>query len=275
MNENELYYGVIDRCIHEGASDAYCEEIKSQCYTIIDGGYTQVELDKLRDAVSELRSTYVDRWGEVFLKERDEYHSVRLPMSYGHEPIIELAFNDHVLALVRNMIRGSFVLNQQNLIINPPGEKYNQSAWHRDLPYQHFVSSRPLAINALFCLDEFTRDNGATFVIPASHNAEEFPSESYIKKHAIQLEAPAGSFIVMNCMTYHRGGFNNSRQERMALNHVYSIPFIKQQINIPASMDCSVFDEERQKILGVPYQVPGDVEAFLETRVKADGYGSG
>ena len=39
---------------------------------------------------------------------------------------------------------------------------HHQSAFHRDLPYQHFTSSRPIAINALFCADEFTNENGAT-----------------------------------------------------------------------------------------------------------------
>jgi len=49
------------------------------------------------------------------------------------------------------LIVGKFILNQQNGI-NPPGETCNQSAWHRDLPYQHYVSSTPLTINALLCM---------------------------------------------------------------------------------------------------------------------------
>jgi len=86
------------------------------------------------------------------------------------------------------------VLNQQNGVINPPhSERYNQGAWHRDLPYQHFVSSRPLAINALFCLDQFTIENGATKVLPASHRQEAFPSDDFVQSQATPVTAPAGS----------------------------------------------------------------------------------
>src|SRR3546814_5583379 len=61
-------------------------------------------------------------------------------------------------------------------IVNPAEhQSYGQGLFHRDLPHQHFVSSRPLAINALFCIDAFLEANGATLVVPA--RSEEHTSE--------------------------------------------------------------------------------------------------
>jgi hypothetical protein len=37
------------------------------------------------------------------------------------------------------VIQGTFILNQQNGIINPAKEADNQAAWHRDLPYQILI----------------------------------------------------------------------------------------------------------------------------------------
>ena len=107
----------------------------------------------------------------------DEHNTIRLPLAY--EPMfLELATNEKILDICARLIPGYVVLNQQNGVINPPhAARYNQGAWHRDLPYQHFISSRPLAINALFCLDPFTIENGATRVLPASHRQEAFPSD--------------------------------------------------------------------------------------------------
>jgi ectoine hydroxylase-related dioxygenase (phytanoyl-CoA dioxygenase family) len=103
-----------------------------------------------------------------------------VPLAY--EPIfLELAANPRILKICRTLVADYVTLNQQNGIINPPnGQRYNQAAWHRDLPYQHFTSSRPLAINALFCIDAFTVENGATKVLPASHREEAFPSDAFI-----------------------------------------------------------------------------------------------
>src|SRR3546814_9885258 len=66
-------------------------------------------------------------------------------------------------------------------IVNPAEhQSYGQGLFHRDLPHQHFVSSRPLAINALFCIDAFLEANGATLVVPASHKEERFPSDGIV-----------------------------------------------------------------------------------------------
>jgi ectoine hydroxylase-related dioxygenase (phytanoyl-CoA dioxygenase family) len=92
------------------------------------------------------------------------------------------------LEICRRLIADYVVLNQQNGVINPPhGQPYSQGKWHRDLPYQHFVSSRPLAVNAFFCLDPFTPGNGATMVLPASYRQESFPSDRFVVTEAVSI----------------------------------------------------------------------------------------
>jgi ectoine hydroxylase-related dioxygenase (phytanoyl-CoA dioxygenase family) len=124
----------------------------------------------------------------------------------------------------------------QNGIINPSVQRHPQIKWHRDLNYQHWTSSRPLAFNALVCLDEFTSLNGATYALPGSHLFAPFPSEAYVAKHEKQIETRAGSVIVMNAMLFHRGGSNRSDAPRRAVNHVIGLPILGQQIDIPNSM---------------------------------------
>ena len=119
------------------------------------------------------------------------------------------------------------------IIAGAPGRVHHQTACHRDLPYQHFVSSRPLAISALFCVDPFTHENGATVVLPGTHRIEQFPSDTLAKEIERPVEAPAGSFLVFDSMLFHRAGHNRSTAMRRAVNHVYALPFIGQQISMP------------------------------------------
>jgi ectoine hydroxylase-related dioxygenase (phytanoyl-CoA dioxygenase family) len=242
------------------------EQIRSIGYAVLEGGVTEDELSSLSGRFDEARSRYCEVHGEASLREINEQNTIRAPIAYDSEMFLSLALNPRLLRVVSSLIHGKFILNQQSGIINPPLEGYNQGSWHRDLPYQHFISSHPLAVNALFCLDAFTRENGATFVIPASHKSEPFPSRSYIERNAIQVEAKPGSYIILDCMLFHAGGFNQTQRARRAVNHVYTIPFIKQQIDLQPITKHLHLSPEVQSLLGYPYTEPRSVGEYLETR---------
>jgi hypothetical protein len=259
-------YGVSEQRTVAGDLDRAAEEIAFLGYSVVDSGYSASEIAVFGDLFDRVHERYVEFYGENFLAGIDEHNGIRLPLTFDAK-FVDLAANERILALIHMLVRNKFILNQQNGIINPPGDKYNQGLWHRDLPYQHFVSSRPLAINALYCVDDFTETNGATFVLPASHTREEFPSEVFIRNHARQVTAPAGSFIVLNCMLFHRGGANTTPDRRRAVNHVYSTAFIKQQIDIPGALgDAHALSPTIADLLGFRYQIPRTVADYLRSR---------
>jgi len=181
---------------------------------------------------------------------------------------LELANHSSVLNICRRMVGDYVVLNQQNGIINPPnGMHYSQGAYHRDLPHQHFVSSRPLAITALFCLDDFTAENGATLVVPGSHRQEAFPSDEVVELVKVQVLAPAGSFIVLDSMVFHSGAVNRSSRERRAVNHVFAAPLIRTQIDLPSALgDSFTRDSDLRELLGYKTRVPRSIAEYYESR---------
>jgi ectoine hydroxylase-related dioxygenase (phytanoyl-CoA dioxygenase family) len=261
-------YGVNEQTVSETDTDFACESIRHLGYAVIDGGYEPAWLDALSNAFERaLRRQYAERGGIEALRAIDEHNTIRLPMAY--EPVfLELAANPKILEICRRLISRYVVLNQQNGVINPPrAEKYNQGAWHRDLPYQHFVSSRPLAINALFCLDPFSVENGATKVLPASHRQEAFPSNRFVEAEAATIAAPAGCFIILDCMMFHSGGVNMTDRPRRAVNHVYSIPLLRQQIDLPDALgDKFVTDGKLRQLLGYEVRTPRSVAEYLASR---------
>jgi ectoine hydroxylase-related dioxygenase (phytanoyl-CoA dioxygenase family) len=209
------------------------ESLRLLGHAVVDGGYAPAELKALSEAFNRAHRMQLAKHGADALAAIDEHNTIRAPLSL--EPVfLKLCTNPVVLKLCEALLGDRFILNQQNGIINPPhGAKYNQGAYHRDLPYQHFVTSRPLALNALFCLDVFTVENGATKVISGSHKQEAFPSDGAVEALEAQVVAPAGSFIVLDGMVFHSGSVNRTAVARRAVNHVYTLPFIKQQIELP------------------------------------------
>jgi len=271
MNKPINSYGIKRKARAENDIDWALEQLKLVGYTVVDSGYSPVEQDEFAVAFDRALKTQSNKYGDEFLREIDEHNTIRLPLLY--EPVLQkLALNPRILAIAEHLIGGShttgtFILNQQNGIINPAQQDYNQGAYHRDLPYQHFTSSRPLAINALYCIDDFTKENGATLVIPGSHKTELFPSDETVRSLEHQVTAPKGSFLVLDCMVYHSGATNRSKINRRAVNHVYTIPIIRQQIDIPAVLGLNNKQPlEVQKLFGSGNLNASSIEEYYHYR---------
>ena len=272
VNNNETIpkasYGILQQDDFVSEIEEVAEQIRRLGYAILDSGYSADELHEISSKFNHVRQQYINKWGEARLKSLNEFHTIRALLTQGEMQFVKLATNKNLVAVLQKLINGSFILNQQNGVINPPGEEYNQGAWHRDLPYQHYVSSTPLAVNALFCIDDFNFENGSTFVLPASHKSAFFPSENYLKRNAIQVKAKAGQFILLDGMLFHSGGFNQTKKERRAINHLFNIPYFKQQINLSKNMCAYNLTLEEQKLFGFTIQESESIAQYLNSRSK-------
>lgn len=260
-------YGVLIQDSAASELDEVAEQVRRIGYAILDSGYSTDYLAQLSDAFDRTRTAYVQSYGEARLRRANELNTIRAPLSQGETAFVRLASNQNVLSVLGKLIIGKFILNQQNGVINPPRQTYNQGAWHRDLPYQHYVSSTPLAVNALFCVDDFTLENGSTFVLPATHREVNYPSEAYIQRNALQIEAKAGQYILLDCMLFHSGGSNRTDHERRAVNHVYTIPYFKQQIKLPALLLQVDLAQDQKELFGFNFQEPTSIDNYLNDRV--------
>lgn len=217
--------------------DAQVEELRSLGYTTIASGLSAAELAALRDAMETVYQTQVqDIGGLAALQRCKDLDTARCPLAYD-ERFIGVAAHPALMALTRRMLGENFLLLQQNGLFNRPGAGHYQTHWHRDLSYQHWTSSEPLAINALLTLDDFTLENGCTHVLPASHLRSEFPSEAFVARHETPIVAPAGTFLVLDAMLFHRAGRNVSTGQRRAVNHLIGRPFLAQQFDLSRMVD--------------------------------------
>ena len=262
-------YGVLEQ---EGSGDPlaiHIESIRLAGYTVVPGGFTS---DRLAELGSRLDAVLARQAAEFGGPERlaliGDALTARCPLAYD-ETFLQLAAHETILTLCRRLLGDYVVLLQQNGVINPSRAEHTQNAYHRDLPYQHFVSSRPLAIGALLCIDAFRPSTGATMVLPGSHRVERFPSEAVTNKLEVAVEAPAGSFIVFDAMLFHRAGHNVSGVPRRAVNHVYGLPILAQQVSIAALVpEACAMDPAMAKLLGVDAAPAASVAAWRERRLE-------
>jgi ectoine hydroxylase-related dioxygenase (phytanoyl-CoA dioxygenase family) len=229
-------YGVLERAGVSGDVAAHSERIRVAGFTVVDGGFTSDEIAEFGQRLDAALAQQRDEFGYERMTAIGDEWTVRCPLA--HDAIfLRLVTHSSVLAICRSLLGEYVVLMQQNGVINPPRQAHTQAAYHRDLPYQHFTSSRPLALSAVFCIDPFRTETGATMVLPATHHVERFPDESVAASLATSVVADAGSFIVFDSMLFHRAGENRADRPRRAVNQVFSIPLIAQQISLPLALE--------------------------------------
>jgi len=224
----ESSYGAIDQTIAEDDISVYVEEISLKGFTVIKGLFTEQDLKKWRHKIDSVYMQQEDDFGRDELISIQELDVCRAPIVYDFD-FINLAVHPTVLEVVKRFLGDWYILNLQNAVINRPNKIHHQSSWHRDLPYQNYIISNPLAINALIAIDEFSPETGGTRLVPFTHKTEILPSDHYIDTHQITASVPAGSVIMFDSMLFHKAGENTSDIIRRSVNHLYTTPMIKQQ----------------------------------------------
>ncbi|MFL6231265.1 MAG: phytanoyl-CoA dioxygenase family protein [Pyrinomonadaceae bacterium] len=274
MQTDVKMFGVREQTRLSSEDDAHVEEIRMVGYTVLPGVLGEPELAALRSKMDRIYQTQIEEMGgEDRLAAINDTYNARCPLAYD-EQFLSVAAHPRVLSLVKRFLGDYVVLMLQNGIINVPGvgDAQNAGYWHRDLNYQHFISTRPLSMSALFCIDDFSAETGGTCVLPASHKSESFPSEEYVRAHETVIEAKAGCALVFDSMLYHRGGHNRSPRVRRALNHMYTPPLIKQQINLPKMLGGRYSDDPfLARFLGYESESDESVAAFRENRLRRLG----
>ena len=110
-------------------------------------------------------------------------------------------------------------------------------------------------------------ENGATIVAAGSHKEEKFPSPAVLSEIARTLAAPAGTFVVLDAMLFHKGGPNRTDAPRRAVNHVFTIPPIRQQIALETAFEGGPeVPAHLHRLLGFGGREPRTVREWLEIR---------
>ena len=250
------------------SDDLAYEELLRVGYTVVRAVLNSSQLEYCRRAIDQQLQEQATSFTQDNLASIGELDMVRAPLVNDEFFLRAIATASQVLALARRVIGSYYLLHLQNAIVNGPNRPHHQSAWHRDLPYVDRTSSKPLALSALFCVDEFNASTGATWCIPGSHLFARVPSDSFLDKHAVAMEANAGDVVVFDSMLAHRAGTNTSTKPRRAVNNVYSVGIIRQQIDLPRALGGRYAeDPELVVLLGYASNAPDSADAYRLRRL--------
>jgi ectoine hydroxylase-related dioxygenase (phytanoyl-CoA dioxygenase family) len=141
-----------------------------------------------------------------------------------------LVLKPWLLELMRHLLGPDVLLS--NLFANITGPGGRMLGMHSDQIWAPPETPHALVANAIWMLDDFREEVGATRVVPGSHRLREFPDRGWLRQVSVPVEGPAGSAVVYDGRLWHASGANTSpSQQRCGIISYFSRPFIRAQEN--------------------------------------------
>lgn len=120
---------------------------------------------------------------------------------------------------------------------------------HRDQGYVPATVDFPAACNLIWCLDDFSPENGGTCVVPGSHRWHaDFQVKPPPRELTVQITAPMGSVFAWDGRIWHGYGPNQTGEPRRAVITYYCLPWVRQQENWGISCLQEILDEASPKL---------------------------
>jgi hypothetical protein len=198
------------------------QQLADQGYMLLEGFMGPDLLRELRDRILELYDEEGDRGGHEF---RTEARAHRLANLVDKGDVFRRAIVlPEVLQAVHHVLGPAIKLSSLNARSADPNSDLGQPM-HVDMGA--IADDKGYWVcNTVWMLDDFTRDNGPTRMIPGSHKWGTRPQDVLADPMAphpdeVLLTGKAGTIAVMNAHLWHGGTANRTTAPRLAMHAFY------------------------------------------------------
>jgi ectoine hydroxylase-related dioxygenase (phytanoyl-CoA dioxygenase family) len=254
-------YGIDNISSELNELEQHLENISRKGLSVKENLFSVEECDLFIQKVITVYHKQEKDLGAENLQTINELNLARMPFLDDLD-FSKLFLHPYIIQIMKAVLGNFFEINLQNAIINKPNLEHHQSSWHRDLPYQDWVISKPIALNAFVCLTDFTNETGGTYFLPYSQKSSHFPSIEFAENEKIQFHLPKGSVIFFDSMVFHKAGYNSSNKDRIGVNNMFTVPILKSQVEnsfLSDSEELAQFTVEEKSILGVNFKTTKSV----------------
>jgi ectoine hydroxylase-related dioxygenase (phytanoyl-CoA dioxygenase family) len=170
--------------------------------------------------------------------------------------------------LKESFFKSNCILNSFSALNNLPNQPNFSSIVHRDLRF--YSGNFPVMINCLIMIDDFTIENGGTYLLAKSHLEEQKPSDEEFFKNATQITGSKGDILIFNANVWHAAAPNTTNNHRRAIPITFSKSFMKQLLDYPRALGydkINTYDYELQQLLGYHSRVPASLDEWYQPEI--------
>jgi ectoine hydroxylase-related dioxygenase (phytanoyl-CoA dioxygenase family) len=238
----------------------FASRMERDGYATVEGLIPTKLIEELRTDIASAIS------GETLYHKKKDYRDFGMVLFcplYG-KSFIDLLEYEPFLAPVESMMGKACIVYSYTSTSMPPEKGNYATRIHNDC--NHTIPDGYITkLQTLIALDDFTIENGATYVLPGSHKLPEMPDEQDFYAKAIRLTIKSGDVWYAHPKLWHAGGVNATDKWRHATTVVFCRAYMKQRIDIPRLMsgtDLTALSVRAQQKLGFFAQVPSSYEEY-------------
>jgi ectoine hydroxylase-related dioxygenase (phytanoyl-CoA dioxygenase family) len=197
------------------------------------------QVDRINERIHSLMHLEGEKAGSELL----DSPYIRHPKEAGADRLADLVnkgeefdvFYTHprVLAGVAHVLGQSIKLSSLNYRAAKPGmglQKLHVD-WHEAVAPGHYT-----VCNSIWLLDDFSKKNGATRIVPRTHLSGSLPQNILPDPEAshpgeVIIEAPAGSVFIFNSHAWHGGTNNQTLKDRRSIHSYFCRSDQPQQVD--------------------------------------------
>jgi ectoine hydroxylase-related dioxygenase (phytanoyl-CoA dioxygenase family) len=179
----------------------------------------------------------------------------------------DLVMHPLILAVAGEMLKKAtaYQLHLTQIISVYPGE--TAQPLHRDelaWDFFPFPEDYDVQCNTIWAMTDFTKENGATRVIPGSHKVFDKKGSDYTEADEARAVMTKGSVFFYTGKVYHSAAPNISDDVRQGINITYAVGWVRQEENQYLSCPIEIaktLDDDILKVMG--YQMGGLAMGYL------------
>lgn len=209
------------------AQNELLTHVEEQGYVVLEGILTPVQADALRARSVALAQAEHTAGAARYLEGKSQrvWNLVNKDKLFAEVIQLPAVLAMHEYLLGADCILSSFTVN----LIGPGSPA---GGLHIDYPLSKLPTPLPsfaLCANSIYLLDDFTPENGATWVVPGSHKRTYGPTAGATYDDMIQLRGKKGDVVIIDGRIWHGSGANQTDKDRVALLGFFCRSFMKPQ----------------------------------------------
>ena len=212
----------------------HVEQVEQDGFTLVENPFGLERIDALEETVRRIQRE--DPASEVGNNPFYGYKTLRTEGLIDYDEVFEqLAIHPSLLAIVEGLLGRDCLLGSTQAITIGPGEEAQEIHADRTHPPLSLMDAPAgthvrTALDCMICLTDFTDANGATRLVPRSHE-QGIPTDDKAQR-AIPAEASRGDLVIWDAATWHGGGANRTDTSRIGLLFYYVVGWTRPDDNL-------------------------------------------
>jgi len=235
----------------------FLKKIENDGYIIIPSVISSTIVKKLWSELDQAMKDDLDKNSNIF--DAGMVHNCFM----RGEALCQILNNPVLDEYISHLLGEHFIMYAyQSSSLPPYGDNYG-SRIHVDSP--RYIENYQTNIGVIFPLTDFTIKNGATWVLPKSHNQKEQPTEEIFNKHAIQATCNAGDMIIFLGRLWHKAGKNNTSSIRHSITINFCRSYMRQRFDYPRLISQNVLESlnsQGRRLIGMNVRMPTSLDEF-------------